>query len=316
MGELRRTLAELVAIDSVSSRPNGPIVEHLARVVERLGFQTRRFPFTDDVGVAKVNLVAATRWDAPPGLALVGHTDTVPFDAGWAQALSLEEADGKLYARGACDTKGFIACALEAAAQTDLRSLRSPLALVFTADEEIGCVGAKKLVEARALAPRHAIIGEPTSLTPVRAHKGYCLARLEVIGREGHSAYPALGASAILAAGHLLARIDEYGRALALERHADFDPPHTTLNVGIVRGGEAPNVIPGSCRFILEWRPVPGESPSRVLDQVRGLAQQVASACGVGVSVKGLRLDRGIETPPTSDLVRFLEQSSGKAPAT
>jgi acetylornithine deacetylase len=316
MDPIRRRLAELVAIDSVSSRPNAPIIEHLGRAVEALGLKMKAFPFVDDAGVNKVNLVAATRFDAQPGLALVGHTDTVPFDLGWAQALRLEESDGKLYGRGACDTKGFIACALEAATRVNLKALRTPLALIFTADEEVGCVGAKKLAEARAIFPRHAIVGEPTSLTPVRAHKGYCLARVELIGKEGHSAYPKLGASAIFAAGHMLARIDDYAHSLEKERHPDFDPPYTTLNVGIVRGGEAPNVIAGSCRFTLEWRPVPGEQPQRVLDAVHRLSHEVSVANGVGASIKALRLDKGLETATTSEVVRYLAQVSGKAAAT
>ncbi len=316
MDALRQHLAALVAIDSTSAKPNAPMVDYLARAVQALGFQTRRLPFVDEAGVEKVNLLASTDFRREPGLALVGHTDTVPFDPAWEQALSLEPLEGRFYGRGACDTKGFIACALDAASRVRLQHLPAPLALVFTADEEVGCVGAKKLVEARALSPRHAIVGEPTSLVPVRAHKGYCLARLEVIGKEGHSAYPATGASAILAAGHLLARLDELSRTLEKDRHADFEPPHTTLNVGIVRGGEAPNVIPGSCRFTLEWRPIPGEAPTRLLDAVRGIAQEVAMARGVGVSVKPLRLDKGLETAPTTELVQFLSQATGHAPAT
>ncbi|HEY3446776.1 MAG TPA: acetylornithine deacetylase [Myxococcales bacterium] len=325
----RRALAALVGIDSVSSKPNAPVVDYLAEAVEGLGLKTRRIPYADEAGVEKVNLLAATRFDAPPALALVGHTDTVPFDPSWAQALCLEEADGRLWGRGACDTKGFIACALAAASRTDLRRLQAPLMLVFTADEEVGCLGAKKLAEARALFPRHAIVGEPTNLTPIRAHKGYCIAKVEVIGREGHSAYPALGASAILAAGALLSKIDEYARSLDKTPHLrlvddrpqplpteGFDPPHTTLNVGLVQGGQAPNVIPGSCRFVLEWRPLPGESPTKVLDAVRAMAHHVSLTHGVGVSVKGTRLDKGIETSATSDLVRLLSAATGNAPAT
>jgi len=285
-------------------------------VVEGLGLQTRRLPYTDQAGVAKVNLLAATSFEAPPALALVGHTDTVPFAPGWAQALSLEEAEGRLWGRGACDTKGFIACALSATSRTDLKSLRAPLALVFTADEEVGCVGAKKLAEARALFPRYAIVGEPTCLTPVRAHKGYCIARVEVIGQEGHSAYPALGSSAILAAGQLLAKIDGYARLLEKGPLCEgFDPPHTTLNVGLIQGGEAPNVIASSCRFVLEWRPLPGEPPTRVLDAVRALAHQVSVSHQVGVTVKGTRLDKALQTEPDSELIGLLSSASGNAPA-
>jgi acetylornithine deacetylase len=316
MTDLRRRLEELVAIDSTSSRSNTPLADHLVRSVEVMGFSARRIAYLDEAGLEKVNLLAATRFDAPPGLALCGHTDTVPFDPSWSQALSLRESEGALYGRGSCDTKGFIACALDAASRIDLKALRAPLALVFTADEEVGCLGVRRIVEAKALSPRFAIVGEPTSLTPVRAHKGYCLARVELIGREGHSAHPERGASAVFAAGHLLARIDDLGRALAQERHEGFDPPYSTVNVGQLRGGEAPNVIAGSCRFTLEWRPLPGETPSRILDAVRGLAHDVSLERGVGVSVKPQRMDRGLETSPAGELVRFLEEASGRAPAT
>ena len=307
-------LQALVRIDSTSSRPNGHVLDLLEGELKGRGFTFQRSAWIDDHGVPKENLVCRRGPDRPGGLMLLGHTDCVPFAAEWAEALSGVERDGCIHGRGSADTKGFLAAAVTAACRT--RAGKQPLTLLFTADEEVGCVGSRKLAEAKPLSPRYAIVGEPTSLTPVRAHKGYCLARVEVIGREAHSAHPERGASAIFAAGLLLARIDDLGRALSQERHEGFDPPFTTVNVGVLRGGEAPNVVAGSCRFTLEWRPLPGEAPSRVLDAVRGLAHEVGLARGVGVSVKPLRLDRGLETSPAGDLVRFLEQAGGRAPAT
>src|ERR1043165_1965441 len=142
-------LAGLVAIDSTSSRPNVEVVKHLAARAEGLGLSTRPHPYTDAHGGEKVQLVAVSSKDFKEGgeveLALVGHTDTVPFDPAWAEALTLTEREGKLYGRGACDTKGFIAAALAALGETDIGRLARPLALVLTADEEVGCLGAARI---------------------------------------------------------------------------------------------------------------------------------------------------------------------------
>jgi hypothetical protein len=123
-------------------------------------------------------------------LALVGHTDTVPFDPNWSEATNLTERDGKLYGRGSCDTKGFIAAALTAVETIDRAQLKKPLALIFTADEEIGLRGAKELAQSNFIHPRYSIVGEPTSLKPIRAGKGYSLAEVVVKGREAHSRVP------------------------------------------------------------------------------------------------------------------------------
>jgi acetylornithine deacetylase len=194
----QETLADLVAIDSVSTRSNVEIVDYLSHRCEALGFQIKRLPYRDDKGVEKINLIAISGADfsgAPPQveLALVGHTDTVPYDSNWSEALQLNEREGKLFGRGACDTKAFIAAALAAVEGVDRESLARPLALIFTADEEIGLIGAKRLAESRAVRVRYAIVGEPTSLRPMHAGKGYCLAEIKVTGREAHSAYPQLG---------------------------------------------------------------------------------------------------------------------------
>src|SRR5438309_617387 len=198
-------------------------------------------------------------------LALVGHTDTVPYDPNWTEALNLTESDGKLYGRGACDTKAFIAAVLTAIANVNLRDLRRSVALIFTADEEIGLIGAKRLADGQALRARYSIVGEPTSLQPMRAGKGYCLAEISVRGHEAHSAYPARGASAIFRTARLISRIEKIADQLKAEQHPAFDPGYTTLNVGLVRGGTAKNVIAGECHFTLEWRPIPVQESHRVL---------------------------------------------------
>lgn len=317
---VEETLARLVAIDSVSARSNSGVIAYMRERAEAAGMSVRLHPYTDERGVEKTNMVATLGPITPDQaveLALVGHTDTVPYDASWNEALTLSPQDGKLYGRGACDTKGFIASAITAIEGCDAASLRRPVALVLTADEEVGCLGAKRLAEERALTARYSIVGEPTGLQPIRAGKGYCLAEVVVRGREGHSAYPALGASAIFRAARLISHLERIAFELKQERHDEFDPPHTTLNVGVVSGGTAKNIIAGECRFTLEWRPVPGQKAARVLDMLSAAVNDERSHdetfdCEINV----LRIDEGMETPGDSKLVRVLEEATGQRAGT
>lgn len=316
-----QTLSELVAFDSVSARSNLEISEYLASRVESMGLSVRRFPYQDENGVDKQNLIAvAAIGDGGTDdveLALVGHTDTVPYDPNWQEALRLSEREGKLFARGACDTKGYIAAMLEATASIDLSKLRRPLALIFTADEEIGLMGAKRLADLNPLRARYSIVGEPTSLQPMRAGKGYSLAEITIRGREAHSAYPAVGASAIFRAGRLLARIEALAKTLETEQHDAFDPPFTTLNVGLIRGGTAKNVIPGECRLTLEWRPIPGQGSEKLLHLLHeAIKEEQARDPEFVCEVNASRADSGFETSADSELVRFLEATTGNPAGT
>jgi acetylornithine deacetylase len=319
--KVEQTLAELVRFDSVSSRSNVEIISYLAARAEAAGMCARMFPYTDEAGVKKFNLVCvppsvdADRMEVE--LALVGHTDTVPYDPAWGDALALTEREGKLYGRGSCDTKGFIAAALTAVERVRVANLGRPLALVFTADEEVGCLGAKRLAESGAFSARYAVVGEPTSLQPMRAGKGYCLAAVRVGGSEGHSAYPSLGASAIFRAARLIARIERVAGALQAEPHAAFDPPYTTLNVGVISGGTAKNIIAGECRFTLEWRPVPGQAAMRAVELIQAEVESLRAAepdfdCDIEI----LRLDEGAETSASSPLVCELETLTGRTAGT
>jgi acetylornithine deacetylase len=319
---VQNTLADLVAINSVSSRSNAEIVDYLSQRCEMFGLRVQRFPYADETGSEKANLIAlagAEFAEGPPRveLALIGHTDTVPFDPNWKDALHLTEGADKLYGRGSCDTKAFIAAALTAIETLDLKNLPLPLALIFTADEEIGLLGAKRLAEARAINPRYAIVGEPTSLRPIRAGKGYCLAEVSIKGREAHSAYPDLGTSAIFRAAKLLTRIEELAVELKTYEHSAFDPPYTTLNVGLIHGGTAKNVIPGECRFTLEWRPVPGQGPNGLLDLLfTAIEEEKSLDPNFDCQVDAARADKGFETSPDSKLVRVLEELSGQKAGT
>jgi len=316
-----QTLADLVAINSVSARSNKKIIEYLVTRSHEMGFQTRLFAYTDENSVEKINLIALAGTEFSTNtqveLAIVGHTDTVPFDPNWNEATNLTERDGKLFGRGSCDTKGFIAAALNAVAAVDLKSLRKPLALIFTADEEIGLRGAKYLADLKPLSIRYSIVGEPTSLQPIRAGKGYALAEVVVHGREAHSAYPALGVSAVTRAARLLMRIEEIAEQLKIERHESFDPAFTTLNVGVINGGSAKNIIPGECKFTLEWRPIPTQPASRVIDMVRAaVAEERATDPDFDCEVIPYRADSGFETAADSALIRMLEEHANQAAGT
>jgi acetylornithine deacetylase len=329
---VQQTLADLVAIDSVSSRSNAEVISYLEQRCARQAFDTQRFVHVDEAGNEKVNLVAVAGCDSkgPSSpdksgsagalqieLVLVGHTDTVPYDSAWTEALNLTERDGRLFGRGACDTKAFIAAALTTIESIDLTKLKRPFALCFTCDEEIGCLGAKRLAAARPFTARYAIVGEPTSLQPMRAGKGYSFAEVAVHGREAHSAYPHLGASAIFRAARLIQRMEQIAAAVKTERHGDFDPPYTTLNVGLINGGSAKNVLAGECRFTLEWRTIPGQQSTYVLNLVKeAVADLQKEDPEFSCDIDAGRFDESFETPADSRLVKFLEESSSRLSGT
>ena len=146
----------------------------------------------------------------------------------------------------------------------------------------------------------------------MRAGKGYCLAEVTVLGREAHSAYPTVGASAIVRAARLITQIETISEQLKDDQHSEFDPPYTTLNVGLIRGGTAKNVIAGECRFTLEWRTVPGQNPNRVPDLLRmAIESEQQSDPSFACEIAAGRTDEGFDTPADSELVRLVEELSG-----
>jgi acetylornithine deacetylase len=313
---VKETLAELVRIDSVSARSNADIVAYLERRCGAMNLTTRRFSYRDELGVEKINLVALAgtnfSTDTRVELALVGHTDTVPYDPNWSEATNLTERNGRLYGRGSCDTKGFIAAALTALETLDRARLNKPFALIFTADEEIGLRGAKHLAQLKPLRVRYSIVGEPTSLQPIRAGKGYSLAEVIVKGREAHSAYPSLGASAVFRAARLVNHLEKIAQQLKQDQHEAFDPPFTTLNVGVIHGGSAKNVLAGECRFTLEWRPIPTQPSEHVLHLFNAAINEEKRAdADLVCEVDASRADSGFETAPDSPLIQLLENATG-----
>lgn len=313
-------LANLIRIPSPSAVSNRPVVEYAAEALYAAGWSTRGLPYRDKDGVEKVNLIAA-----PPGqnvsdhaveFVLMCHTDTVPFASDWADALNPMTADGNLHGCGACDVKGFLACILTAASQIKGAHCADGLRVVLTAEEETGCIGASHLVSDNVLRPRRMVIGEPTSLHPARAGKGYCVAEIAFTGKEAHSAHPAQGVSAIYQAARLITAIEKFAAATTAETNGFFEPPFTTVNIGTIHGGTAKNIVPGSCKFQLEWRPIPNQQPEAVLASVKQLIEELSAAHpDFHAQVRPLRQQAGFETPGAAPLVRRMESLTGKASA-
>ena len=292
-------LRELVAIPTPSSVSNLPLLRWVADFLETRGWRIEFLPYEDESRIAKANLIA---WPGPSDrsqhfdLAFVCHTDTVPYAAGWAGALSLDEREGHLHGCGSCDVKGALACFLAAVSSLHLNSIAAKVGLILTADEEIGCKGMERLLALTELSIGAAIVSEPTALRAGVAGKGYGLARITVEGREAHSAFPQQGVSAISAAARLIVRIEDAFASNAHQAGSDalFDPPRTTLNIGVIEGGTAKNIIPGRCGFLVEWRSIPGDNPARVLEQLRGLVEEAQTAeSRVGIHIEALRVEPG-----------------------
>ncbi|HEY1499645.1 MAG TPA: acetylornithine deacetylase [Acidobacteriaceae bacterium] len=313
-------LSDLIRIPSNSAVSNRPLVDYASGVLQSAGWSMRELPYRDSAGVEKVNLIAA-----PPGqdaaqrdvdLVFMCHTDTVPYAAEWSHALDPILKDGNLHGCGSCDVKGFLACLLDVISGSGSRKMPDGLRLVLTAEEEIGCIGAAHLKAEAALRPRRIVIGEPTSLHPARAGKGYCLAEVIVFGKEAHSAHPQQGVSAIFHAARLISAIEELAAKLAEKTNPFFDPGFTTINVGTIHGGTAKNVVPGSCGFELEWRPIPGEPAGHVFESVTRIIERLRrDHPGFHAEIKPVRQQSGFETSAGASLVRSVEALTGN-PAT
>lgn len=268
-------LSRLVSIDTTSELSNRPIIDFICDYLDRPGLTIRRL----ESGQCKENLVAyAGSLDGSgEGLTLSGHVDCVPVGTGWStDPHELNERDGKLFARGACDMKGFDALAVNAMARESESPSGKPLALVLTCDEELGSLGAASLVEqwpADLVLPRSTIIGEPTMLEVVRMHKGHLKFTIHLIGASGHSGTPTSGVNAIELAGTALhvigGLVDEFE-----QKRTDASPifdtvPHPVLAVVGIDGGAAWNIIPESCEIRCGLRVMPDQDVAALLDEIR-----------------------------------------------
>jgi acetylornithine deacetylase len=273
----RALLSRIVGFDTTSRESNLPLADFLADYLDRPGVRVARNPSADG---AKTNLVVAVgpESDDREGLVLSGHMDVVPAEeSGWrSDPFTLTESGDRYVGRGTADMKGFLALAANRLAAADASALRRPLALLFTYDEEVGTLGARRFTETFtpiARLPRHVVIGEPTALRVVRAHKGMVRLRLEFTGRAAHSGYPHLGRSAIEPAARAIVALSVLRRALEAERPPNGevfpDVPFVALNVGTVAGGSAANVIPDRCEVHLGIRVLPGMTVDDIAARVR-----------------------------------------------
>jgi acetylornithine deacetylase len=307
-------LERLVAFDSTSRNSNLPIADFLCEYLDRPGVRLRRnlSPAGDKVNlifeagpeagvegaagaasgatagddVDRADRAAEGKSGRRPGLVLSGHMDVVPADEeGWeSDPFSLGDRGDRFVGRGTCDMKGFLALAANLALAASGRRLSHPLALLFTYDEEVGTLGARRLVEscpeARAL-PSSVVIGEPTGLRVARAHKGHLTMGITLHGRSAHSGYPHLGTNAIEPAGEVISALARLRRELAAETapHGELFPevPFVPLNVGRVSGGAAINVVPDRCRVELGLRPLPGVDSRALAERVERVVREAAA---------------------------------------
>ncbi len=315
---LQQMMRQLIGSPSISSvspewdQSNAQVIDHLADWFESAGFRVERLPIPGRPG--KFNLVA-TAGSGPDGLVLSGHTDTVPFDqARWnSDPFSLTELGGRWYGLGTCDMKGFFALLLEAIRDIDLDRLQHPLILLATANEESDMCGARALLQTHCRLGRHAVIGEPTGLRPVRMHKGIAMEAIRLKGRSGHSSDPALGVNALdgmhLAMAELIAWRTELQ---ARFRNPLFAVDAPTLNLGRIHGGDNPNRICAECELQFDIRPLPGMD----LDTLRG---EIDRRIGARLEHSGLSFERvslfegtpAMETSGESAIVRAAEALTG-----
>ena len=299
-------LRELVAIATPSAVSNLPLIHWVVSFLQKHNWQTSMLPYTDENGIDKANLIARPSAALPQAtidLAFICHTDTVPYATSWTEALQLRQNGQFLHGCGACDVKGALACFLAAMDSIGPKQTNPSIALILTADEEIGCKGMDRLLTQTNLGIRSAIVSEPTSLRPGIAGKGYGLARITVRGAEAHSAFPSEGISAIAAAAQLIVSIQEHFPTSSQSHDKLFDPPRTIINIGTIQGGTAKNIIAGECTFLVEWRPIPADPPQATLHALKSLASQVESTNPrLKIEVEALRAEPGFSPAESGPL--------------
>ncbi len=313
-------LRQLVSTPSVSStdpgwdQGNRAVIDLLAGWLENMAFNVEIQPVTP--GGTKANLIA-TRGSGPGGLVLSGHTDTVPFDEGRWQSdpLGLSERDNRLYGLGSTDMKGFFPLALAAASTFNDMAFKQPLILLATADEESSMAGARQLAASGRPLGRAAIIGEPTSLVPVRMHKGIMMESVTVTGRAGHSSIPDLGNSALDGMHAVMSDLMTFRQELAKRYNNDFfSVAFPTLNLGCIHGGDSPNRICGKTELHFDLRMTPGSSNSGIRNEIEGRLEGLAETLGLDIGLNSL-IDciEPFEQAADSELVRLTETLTGCA---
>jgi acetylornithine deacetylase len=321
MSHSRDLLAQLVRFDTTSRESNLALIDFVRTYLQGHGVACE-LVFNEHKN--KANLLATIGPADVPGIVLSGHTDGVPVDGQrWSVApFDLTEKDGKLYGRGTADMKGYIACVLACVPTLVRASLRMPVHIALSYDEEVGCLGVRSLIErfhAQPVKPLLCVIGEPTELKPVLGHKGKLAVRCDVQGAACHSAYAPSGVNAIEYAACLIRELVRLGEELKVPQlqNAAFDPPFATVQTGVMSGGKALNIVPQQCSFDFEVRSLPTQDPWQVAHQLRLYAEQtllpamqaVSAQCAIGFSE--LSSYPGLATSSQSQAAEWVAQFCG-----
>ncbi|MBS0361623.1 MAG: acetylornithine deacetylase [Proteobacteria bacterium] len=320
LAQTRAILDTLIGFDTTSRNSNLALIEWVEAYLDRHGVPHRRVPNADGT---KSNLLATVGPNVAGGAVLSGHTDVVPVDGQpWStDPWTVVEKDGRLYGRGTCDMKGFLALALAAVPDVIAAGPKKPVHLAFSYDEETGCLGAPAMIEVigRELPkPAFVVVGEPTDMVAVNGHKGIATFHVTVTGREAHSSQTQQGVSAVAAAVKLMAYLTDL--AEKLERDADpaspFTPKGATLTIGMVNGGTAHNIIARECTFVFDLRVIPPTDPQDLLAgffaEVKALdAALKARAPEAGVSLHMHSNVPGFAPEPESGAEAFVRRLAG-----
>lgn len=317
----RALLAALVGFATVSRESNLALIEFVRDYLQGLGVDSELIYNAERT---KANLLASIGPSVPGGVVLSGHTDVVPVDGqAWTvDPFCLTERDGKWFGRGTADMKGYLASVLAAVPMFLASALRRPVHLALSYDEEVGCLGVHDLLDVlvrRIPEPALCLIGEPTQLQPVLGHKGKLAMRCHVRGAACHSAYAPYGVNAIEQAARLMGRLGEIGAQLAEPSRHDsrFDPPFSTVQVGVIHGGTALNIVPADCRFDFEVRALPDFNPQVVAEQLQDFAKQSllpamqAVAGDTAIGFEPLSAYPGLATSPDSAAAQLVARLCG-----
>jgi acetylornithine deacetylase len=267
LSTVQELLKALVGFDTTSAKSNLGLIDFVEHTLKGHRVGSLRVPSADGL---KADLFATIGGSGDGGIGLSGHSDCVPVEGQrWtSDPFTLTERDGKLYGRGTCDMKGFIACVLASVPLFNSRPLKEPVHILISYDEEVGCTGVRPLIArlGRDLPrPRAIIVGEPTSMAVIDAHKRIDAYRTTVTGREAHSSLPALGVNAISVAAALVGELDRIGADIAAKQNDQrFEPPFSTVSVGTIKGGTAANIVPKTCEFQWQVRSLPSAAPAEI----------------------------------------------------
>lgn len=307
-------LIRLIAFNTVSRHSNLALIEEVKTYCEQLGL-TVDLTFNDAKNKANLFVTVPAGKDADEinhGLVLSGHTDVVPVDGqDWtSEPFTATIRGDKLYGRGACDMKGFIACALtllpQAVKLSNAGQLRRPLHLALSFDEEVGCLGAPLLLadlKVRGITPDYCIVGEPTNMAMVVAHKGIAVYRCRVHGKSAHSSLTAQGVNAISYASRLIGYVDELAQEISHRSDNDelFDVPYSTLSVGTIQGGTATNIVPNLCEFTFDYRNLPHMTQDDILAPIAAKVAELSAQMQARAADTGIELLQEESVPAMTD---------------